>query len=311
MRRQRIHVAVGVVHGDDGQILISRRPETLHQGGLWEFPGGKVEAGEGVGPALVRELREELGISATPERCILRIPFDYDDRSVLLDVWHCRHIGGQPRALEVADWRWVVPERLGEYRFPAANRPILDAVRLPSRYLITPSDEPIGELIEGLDDALAAGIRLVQWRRPADEVDTLRRALRRCHKAGARLLVNEDVTLASQVGADGVHLRSPQLSELTGRPWPRPALVAASCHDPAELERALALDVDFVVLSPVAATASHPGAEPLGWGRFGDWIHDYPRPVYALGGMSEVELPRALAARAQGIAAIRGLWPGR
>ncbi|HCV40284.1 MAG TPA: hypothetical protein DGQ94_16530, partial [Pseudomonas sp.] len=81
---KRIHVVAAVIRGNDGRILIARRADTQHQGGLWEFPGGKVEEGEGVEAALARELREELGIEVTRSRALIKVSHDYPDKQVLL-----------------------------------------------------------------------------------------------------------------------------------------------------------------------------------------------------------------------------------
>ncbi|WP_040409245.1 Nudix family hydrolase [Arhodomonas aquaeolei] len=306
---ETIHVAVAAIRGGDGHVLISRRPDHLHQGGLWEFPGGKVEPGEAVTEALVREIREELDITVTPRRPLIRVPFDYPGRRVELDVWlTVPQPGETPRALEVAEWRWVPSAGLSAYPFPAANTPIVRALTLPERYAITPAEEDGDALLARLDRALASGLALVQWRRATADAALLREAIRRCHASGARLLVNGDPAAARGAGADGVHLSSARLRSLDARPLPADMLVAASCHGPEELDLALGADADFVVLSPVRATPSHPRAHPLGWPRFAEWIAAFPRPVYALGGMSVADLPDALAARAQGIAGIRGLW---
>jgi 8-oxo-dGTP diphosphatase len=131
-------------------------------------------------------------------------------------------------------------------------------------------------------------------------------ALARAH--GAKVLVNTDVALAREIGADGVHLTAEQLRAATGRPdlpW-----CGASCHSGEELRRAEALDVDFVVLGPVRATPSHPGAVPLGWERFREGAAGAAVPVYALGGMVPPDLERALSCGAHGLAMVRGAWEG-
>lgn len=124
-----LHVAVGVVTDDDGRVLISRRAEAAHQGGLWEFPGGKVEPGESVERALQRELAEELGLQVRETRPLLLVPFDYGDKAVLLDVHRVTAWRGEPRGLEGQPLAWVAPEALGDYAFPAANRAIVDALQ--------------------------------------------------------------------------------------------------------------------------------------------------------------------------------------
>lgn len=124
---RRLHVAVGVIRNPRGEILISRRPPDVHQGGLWEFPGGKVEPGESVIQALERELLEELGIRIASCRALLEVAHDYLDKAVLLDVWLVESFRGEPAGREGQALAWCLPERLHRYRFPAANTAIVDA----------------------------------------------------------------------------------------------------------------------------------------------------------------------------------------
>jgi 8-oxo-dGTP diphosphatase len=127
---KRVHVAVGVIFNPKGQLLIARRHDDAHQGGLWEFPGGKVESGETVGDALARELREELGIVVHVSSCtqLLEIRHDYTDKVVLLDVWTVSGFDGEPVGKEGQPLRWVEPQALPEYEFPAANAAIVDTI---------------------------------------------------------------------------------------------------------------------------------------------------------------------------------------
>ena len=122
------HVAVGIVRNERGEVLIARRKEGAHQGGLWEFPGGKVEPGETAPQALRRELREELGIAAGPLAPFLRIPHDYGDRQVILDVWQVQSYTGAPRPQEGQPLIWAPPRNLPRYPFPAPNTPIITAL---------------------------------------------------------------------------------------------------------------------------------------------------------------------------------------
>ncbi len=123
----RVHVAVGVIVGPAGDILISKRHHESHQGGLWEFPGGKVESGETVNHALERELHEELGIHVTRCRPLLQVHHDYADKQVCLDVWVIDGFSGQPEGREGQPLAWCAPAALADYEFPAANRPIVEA----------------------------------------------------------------------------------------------------------------------------------------------------------------------------------------
>ncbi|RUO33493.1 8-oxo-dGTP diphosphatase MutT [Aliidiomarina sanyensis] len=128
MSKKLIHVAVGVIENSNGHILISQRAEHLHQGGFWEFPGGKVEPSESVLVALDRELQEELNLRVHEATPLLQVPYDYPDKSVLLDVWHVTGFSGEIRSNEGQPWRWVARPDLINYAFPPANSPILNAV---------------------------------------------------------------------------------------------------------------------------------------------------------------------------------------
>lgn len=136
---KRIHVVAAVIYGTPDKILISRRPDHLHQGGLWEFPGGKIEADETAYQGLVRELQEELAITVTAAAPFMQVSHDYSDKHVLLDIWQVKAFEGEARGVEGQECRWVVLSDLlaessaTEYEFPEANKPILQklAATLP------------------------------------------------------------------------------------------------------------------------------------------------------------------------------------
>lgn len=313
--RKRVHVVAGALFNDRGEVLIARRHAAAHQGGLWEFPGGKVASEEPAARALERELREELGVAVQAARPLICVVHDYADRSVLLDVWRVVAWSGEPRGLEGQAIAWVSPERLDERAFPAADVPIIAAVRLPSLYLVTPEpEEDTRRFLKQLEACLEDGIRLVQLRARSLTSGAYRelagQALALCCAHGARLMLNADPRLVAEVGAHGVHLSSARLRTLDRRPLEPPSWVAASCHDASELEQAARLGVDFAVLSPVKATTSHPGAQPLGWDRFATLVRSAAMPVYALGGVAAEDLETAWQHGAQGVAAVRGLWKG-
>lgn len=315
-----LHVAAAAIFDEHGRVLIAQRPTHVHQGGLWEFPGGKVEAGETVREALARELHEELGIDVQQARPLIRVRHDYSDKSVLLDVWRVDDFSGETlsvalsvseRGREGQPLVWVQPHELSVYDFPAANIPIVTAVQLPDYYLVTPNpDDDFPAFLAQLETRLRDGIQLVQLRaKTLSDIDYLALAKQcqsLCEQHDAALMLNADPGLVAEVGAAGVHLDSGRLASLSERPdvkW-----VSASCHSPEQLRQAEKLGADFVMLSPVAATASHPDIVPLGWEQFqvlADLAHC---PVYALGGMTPADLQQAFAHGAQGVAAIRALW---
>jgi len=308
-----IHVAAGALIDAQGRVLIARRHEHAHQGGLWEFPGGKCEPGEGAEAALQRELHEELGVTIGAHRPLIRLTHHYPDRSVLLDVHRVDQWSGEPHGREGQPLAWVGPGELGDYPMPAADVPIVRALQLPDRYLITPtSASHAGHFLAGLEGALQQGVRLVQLRvfdlDAGTHLALARRALQRCQAHGARLLINGAAALPAEIGAAGVHLSSRQLRGLQARPA-GDGLLAASCHNAQDLQLAQDIGVDFVVLSPVLPTRSHPDAAPLGWAHFSELVDRFAMPVYALGGMQPALMQQAWQSGAQGVAGIRGLWP--
>ncbi|MGH8352363.1 MAG: Nudix family hydrolase [Pseudomonas sp.] len=311
---KRVHVAAAVIRGVDGRILIARRPEAKHQGGLWEFPGGKVEEGEAVPTALARELDEELGIRVSAARPLIQVRHDYPDKQVLLDVWEVSAFSGAPHGAEGQPLAWVAPRQLSDYEFPAANRPILAAACLPERYLITPEGLAPQALLQGLKAALDAGVRLLQLRAPAmyspEYRDLAVDAVGLC--AGrAQLMLKGPLEWLGDFPAAGWHLTSAQLRTYAakGRPFPPQRWLAASCHSAEELALATEMGVDFVTLSPLQATPTHPGAEALGWDKAAELIAGFNQPVYLLGGVGAAQTERAWRVGAQGVAGIRAFWP--
>ncbi|MGH8076176.1 MAG: Nudix family hydrolase, partial [Lysobacter sp.] len=230
-----------------------------------------------------------------------------------LDVRLIEHWRGAVRGLEGQALAWVPPHKLASYAMPPADRPVVAALRQPDRYLVTP--EPGGDesgWLLNLQRALAAGIRRVQLRAPTADPDRWHalavRAVVACRAAGAEVLVNSDVELARSLGA-GVHLRAAQLAQWQQRPLPSELPVAASCHDLDELHAAEALGCDFAVVGSVKPTTSHPGTRVLGWVGFSALREAVSMPLYAIGGLSVEDITEARRHGAQGIAAIRGLWP--
>lgn len=313
MTRRQIHVAAAAVADAQGRILVARRPEGAHQGGLWEFPGGKLEPGETLAKALDRELWEELGIRVLASSPLIRIHHDYGDRDILLDVHRVAAFAGEPVGREGQPLAWLNPDQMDPAAFPAADRPIITALRLPKLYLITGPDPADPQaFLRRMAAALTQGVRLVQLRAQGLQDAAYARlagaAFDLCERAGARLLLNADPDLARDIPAHGLHLTGERLWRLDQRPTGPGAWCGASCHGAADLVRAADLGLDYALLSPVQATATHPEASPLGWAHFAELADRAALPVYALGGLGPADLDTAVGHGAQGIAAIRGLW---
>lgn len=311
---KRVHVVAAVIRGEDGRILIAKRPDDKHQGGLWEFPGGKVEEGEAVLAALSRELQEELAITPESARPLIQVRHDYADKHVLLDVWEVSRFTGEPHGAEGQPLAWVSSRQLGDYDFPAANRPIVAAARLPEHYLITPADLDGPQLLAGIRTAISQGARLIQLRAPAmfdAQYRDLAVDIQGLCAGKAQLMLKGPLEWLGDFPAAGWHLTAEQLRKYAakGRPLAADRWLAASCHSAEELQLATQVGADFVTLSPLQATQSHPDAQPLGWEQATQLLQGFNQPCYLLGGVGPQLAEQARQAGAQGVAGIRAFWP--
>lgn len=123
-------IGVAVIWNNQGEILIDRRPEKGLLGGLWEFPGGKIEENETIAECIQREIQEELGIAIAVKEHLITINHAYTHFRVTLNVYHCQYLEGEAQPLECEEIRWVKPEQLSEFPFPKANTKIIDALRM-------------------------------------------------------------------------------------------------------------------------------------------------------------------------------------
>jgi 8-oxo-dGTP diphosphatase len=330
--KKTVHVAVGVIqrHSISGkrEILISKRHDDVHQGGLWEFPGGKVESGESLPQALSRELEEELGLILDPsdDRALsplIEIHYDYGDKAVLLDVWMVTGFSNAPDdglGQEGQQVKWVDVESLNDFSFPAANVPIISACQLPDQYIITPIYESLDIARERLSALSKKHSGLILFRQPniehhtyfewLDELLDSIPALRERLMLSAHFADNADTDkligrLEKYIGrVKGIHFPATLAKRLNDRVFGQDVRIAISCHSLEELKLAQDLNADFVTLSPVRETSSHPEAQPLGWSQFEEWVKLATIPVYALGGMSVSDLTQSFRSGAQGIAGI-------
>ncbi len=312
-----VHVAVAVIVNEDNQVCISLRHENAHQGGLWEFPGGKVELDETIEQTLQREIKEELNLEIKTSRPFISIKHDYQDRKVCLHVHKILSYDGQAIGLEGQQIKWLPISQLLPDQFPTANISIIKALQLPDKYLITGKFASETEFISKLKNALEGGIQLVQLRLKDGDISIkkaqslIQQSATLCTAAGACLLLNVAqcylrVLDLSKIEFDGFHADSQTLKSLSVRPQGR--LFSASCHNQQELQKAVQLKADFVVLSAVQKTASHPQMAAMGWPVFSALVEQCNIPIYALGGVSEANLNDAWLHGAQGVAAISAFW---
>lgn len=309
--RQVLDVAVAVLQREDGRVLLAQRPAGKPWAGYWEFPGGKIEHGEAAERALARELHEELGVD--PDRVYPWVTqeYAYPEKKVRLHFYRVPAWHGQLHGREGQGMSWESPAAINVGPLLPANDRVLRALCLPSLYAITNAGKyGETEFMQRLKTALEKGVRLIQVREhemaPEQLESFARRVVALAREHDAKVLINGDEALARRSGADGVHLPSDQLMRLKQRPATR--MWAASCHDATELAQAAALDADFIVLSPVLPTPTHPGAAGMGWKNFAGLVKDYPVPVYALGGMKRELLDTAMKHGAHGVSLLGGIW---
>ncbi|WP_428353263.1 Nudix family hydrolase [Methyloprofundus sp.] len=300
-----IDVAVGVVWDKSGRILIARRKDDAHQGGLWEFPGGKFEPSENDAQALDRELFEELNIKTKSSRPLIKINYNYPDLKVRLYVREVHEYEGVPIGKEGQPLLWVTLRELDSYKFPEANKPILKAIKLGRQYAIVGGNN-VREVLQKLESVVSQGVDLVQIRvKGLSKSDTklILEAVRlRCSELELSYLLNSQIPVKKPLH-EGLHLTALDLMNLKKRPESS-GVVAASCHNLQELKKAEQLALDFAVLSPVMQTSSHPEAKPLGWQQFEEWVAQVNIPVFALGGIKKQDFEKAAGSGAQGISGI-------
>ncbi len=319
-------VAVAVFITADGRFLLSSRPHGKAYAGYWEFPGGKLEPGESVRDALVRELEEELNVVIDECTPWFSFKMTYPHATVRLRTWRVTawH-GADQRGMHGMEGQSFCWQRLNDIAVSPVLPgclPIFRALSLPTTYTITNASEQGAEsylqhlraswgnhAANGTPDGAfvssdSAHKHLIQIREKNMPEAALRQfatdvtAIARQHNA--LVLVNSDVELALAVGADGVQLTGNQLARLTARP--PLAWVGASAHSRDDVLRAAELKCDFVVVGSVKPTDSHPGQAPLGWPAFAEMVRDSPIPAFAIGGLLPSDFNQAAAHGAHGIA---------
>jgi len=303
---KRIEVAVGVIRRGN-KVLVGQRLVNDLYFQKWEFPGGKLDENESPEEALIRELKEELGIQVEACSPLISLEHDYPDRQVRLYVFEVLSFHGEPSGREGQAIQWVLPDECSNLDFLTANQPIVNATILPKKVLITDIRKyGLEASLESISMHSKENI-IVQLREPVEASNSRLQALlddiKRSLSSQSLVLLNGDPQVALNLGFDGVHLNSSRSLQYQNRSELENEWVGVSCHNEQEIELANHL-ADFSFISPVLVTESHPNGDVLGWESFSSLAKKSRVPTYALGGMDTSQIEKACQAGAQGIAGI-------
>ncbi len=308
-----LDIAIGILQRD-GQYCLSRRQKHQSFADKWEFPGGKVEAGEQVVEALQREFREELSVNTECWQPLIVVPWVYQDVAVRLHVFVTDTFSGEPVGNEGQQIRWFDIEELDKLDFPAANRGIVSAMKLADKYMNCGKFADMDDALDKLSTALHAGVRLCQLKAKGLDSEQFAeladKAIALCHQHQATILLNGPVELLeSHPQADGIQLASNTIYEFESRPISANKLLGVSVHSDEDIQQALNIGADFLLLSPLRETSAHPGVPGIGWDEFAEKVREIPIPVYALGGVKPEDAEEAKRRGGQGVSTTSGLWP--
>jgi len=307
--KPRIDVAVAVVFNTEGQVLWACRPEGKPYAGYWEFPGGKVEAGESVWHALVRELKEELDITATQGGPWFLIEHDYEHANVRLHLYRVWGFEGVPRSLEQQAFTWASLDSSDLSPILPATEPLLPKLAQPTLMALSNYGENFEACANRLERALESLQTpvYVQFREKTLAGDKLIRAYEHCYalcqKTGQTMLLNSETWLNLRESLEALpcplhlteaHLNSGEFVNLQ--------CAGASVHSAASLAAAHARGLGYAVLGAVHSTASHPGQAGMGWSHFNAMVQAARLPVFAIGGLTRADLTVAQQHGAHGVA---------
>ncbi|MBC8493660.1 MAG: Nudix family hydrolase [Candidatus Thioglobus sp.] len=301
-----IKAVVGVLRNDSGQILIAKRQDHQFMGGFWELPGGKIEQGESPEDAISRELNEELGITVSQLSLHQTMTHQYKDRIVELNIYNINQYQYTPQGIEGQEITWSSVEQLSTFNLLPTMKAFIDSITLPNKYWITPSsNHQSAAWMEKFNEKMTQDIELIQLRSKI-ELDKafITELNNKCQQHNIKLLLNIPNKTFDEVYCDGWHITTGEMLKLNKRPCDKSKLLGASTHNLKEALQAQELGADFVVISPVQATQTHPDTVPLGWDAAQEVVNKLNIPVYFLGGMGLEDLDKTINLGAQGIAGV-------
>ena len=306
---QTIEAVVGVLHNKKKQILIAKRSNTQFMSGFWELPGGKVEKQESSQNAIIRELFEELKIAVLNFSIYQKLTQQYSDRRVNLTIYNIKNYSGTPTGAEGQLIKWVDISQLYNYKLLPTMHDFIKSLTLPQIYWITPSTNHYSKLwMDKFLQKLNKKLIIIQFRsKTAIDNEFIKKLYKKCKQNQKKLLINTIDKTFTEKYCDGWHITTKELMLLKKRPCDKNKLLGASTHNLAQAIKAQNIGVDFITISPIKTTKTHPLTTPLGWRQAAYIIDNINTPAYLLGGMRDHDLKKTLALRAQGIAGVSGL----
>lgn len=301
-----IKAVAGILRNTQAQLLIGKRQKHQFMAGFWELPGGKIKAGETPEQALCRELNEELGIQATQLNLQQTQLFEYADRQVNLSIYQVQNYLGKAYGKEQQTLTWVAIKDLKNYRLLPTMKALINAITLPNKYWITPATQHTSAAwMRQFRQKLTQNIQLIQLRSQVVlSADFIQKIHQECQQNQVKLLLNIPHKTFNETYADGWHLTTAEMRKLSHKPCSDQQLLGASTHNLQEARQAQTLGADFIVISPVQPTATHPDTTPIGWNAAQEVADKLNIPVYFLGGMRLQDLDKARQLGAQGIAGV-------
>jgi len=301
-----IKAVVGVLRNKSGQLLIAKRQDHQFMAGFWELPGGKIENNENPEETIIRELNEELGIKVDDLSLHQTMQHTYTDRTVELCIYNIDQYQNIPIGIEGQKIAWVSVQDLYNYQLLPTMKAFIDSITLPNKYWITPSSNHQSEAwMKKFNEKITQDISLIQLRSKTMLDDQfIEEVHNKCQQHNVKLLINTIKKSFNESYCDGWHITTSEMLVLKSRPCTNDKLLGASTHNLSEALKAQAIGADFVVISPVQATQTHPDTVPLGWAGAQEVVDKLNIPVYFLGGMGSKDLDRTLKNGAQGIAGV-------
>jgi 8-oxo-dGTP diphosphatase len=307
-----IKVVVGILRNHKQQILISKRQNHQFMPDFWELPGGKIKQRELPKKAIIRELKEELGIVATHLSIHKNITHQYSDRLIKLSIFNIHQYQQTPQGIEGQKIIWSDVNNLSSFKLLPTMKIFINSITLPNKYWITPSlNHQSCEWMAKFDEKINQGISLIQLRSKTTlNSHFITELYNKCQQHNIKLLLNTIDKSFNENYCDGWHITTAEMLALVKNPilkkssTAKPKILGVSTHCLKEALMAQNLGADFIVISPIQATQTHPNATPLGWKIAQEVVKKINIPVYFLGGMGLRDLIKALKLNAQGIAGV-------